>query len=143
MFSCVVGREGHCKQIPLACVGSAHSGWTTLGLPQSRVAYRYRVYTAQSPECSAIALSQVALHFMHFPDLNHSGSWVLCRGTDLGWLCILCPSQVRTSQVTSDWQAHCPMWTVHLVHLPGPAFQLPRCTTTAQSQVCCVFHLGC
>ena len=32
LFSCVVGREEHCKQISLACVGCAHSVWTTLGL---------------------------------------------------------------------------------------------------------------
>ena len=28
-----VGREEHCKQISLACVGSAPSVWATLGLP--------------------------------------------------------------------------------------------------------------
>ena len=33
MFSCAVGREEHCKQIALACVGSARSVWATLGLP--------------------------------------------------------------------------------------------------------------
>ena len=33
LFSCVVGREEHCKQISLACVGSALSVRATLGLP--------------------------------------------------------------------------------------------------------------
>ena len=33
MFSRAVGREEHCKQISLACVGSAHSVPATLGLP--------------------------------------------------------------------------------------------------------------
>ena len=32
-FICAVEREGHCKQISLACVGSARSVWATLGLP--------------------------------------------------------------------------------------------------------------
>ena len=36
LFSCVVGREGHYRQILLVCVGSAYSGWTTLGLPQPK-----------------------------------------------------------------------------------------------------------
>ena len=34
LFSHSLGREEHCKQISLACVGSAHSIWTTLSLPQ-------------------------------------------------------------------------------------------------------------
>ena len=33
LFSCAVGREEHCKQISLACVGSARSVSATLGLP--------------------------------------------------------------------------------------------------------------
>ena len=101
-------------------MGSTDSGRTTLGLPQSKVAYMSRVYTAWSPGCSATALSHAALHFMHFPDLSRSGSWLLCQGTGLGWLCILCPSRVRTAQGTSVWQAHSPMWAVHLTHMPGP-----------------------
>ena len=32
MFNCAVGRKKHCKQISLACVGSAHGVWATLGL---------------------------------------------------------------------------------------------------------------
>ena len=30
-----MGREEHCKQISLACVGNAHSVWATLGFPRS------------------------------------------------------------------------------------------------------------
>ena len=33
LVSCAVGREEHCKQISLACVGSARSVLATLGLP--------------------------------------------------------------------------------------------------------------
>ena len=67
LFSCVVGREGHCKQIPLACMGSAHSGWTTLCLPQLKVACTFRVHTAQAPGCSARVLSQVGPVFCALP----------------------------------------------------------------------------
>ena len=111
-------------------------------------AYTSRVYTAQSLECSATALSQAALHFMYFTDISHSGSWVLCKGTDLGWLCILCPSQVRTAQVTSAGQAHCPMWAVHLINLPGPCHSVPQVHhySTVPGVVCVSFGMlisGC
>ena len=143
MFSCVVGREGHCKKILLACVGSAHSGWTTLDLPQPKAACISQVHTAQAPGCSARALSQVgpafcalsrskplrfvrALHghrprwvvsFVPFPDPSSSGDWVLGERTLPGGPCILCPSPVLAT------------W-------------FPRCTVRAQSQVCCVTPLG-
>ena len=40
------------------------------------------------------------LCFVHFPGLIHSGSLVLCKGTDPDELCVLCPSQVQADQVT-------------------------------------------
>ena len=43
---------------------------------------------------------KLALHFMYFPGLSCSGSWVLHKGTDRIGLCVLCPSQVRAAQVT-------------------------------------------
>ena len=115
MFSCVVGREGHCKQISLACVGSACIGWTTLGLPKLKAACASWVYTAQAPGCSARALSQVgtafhalpkskllrfsgalqghrpgwAMHFLSFPGLSNSSNWVLGECTVLCELCLL------------------------------------------------------
>ena len=103
LFSCVVGREGHYRQILLVCVGSAYSGWTTLGLPQPKAACPSWVHPAQAPGCSARELSQVgpvfyslprskpfrfsgapqghrprrAVSFMPFPGPTHSGDWVL------------------------------------------------------------------
>ena len=69
LFSCVVGREGHCKQIPLACSGEC-SQWMDL----------IRFATAQGS--------------MFFPGLHCSGSRVLCRGTVPSGPCISCNSQV-------------------------------------------------
>ena len=131
------GMCGECSQ------WMDHTGFATI-----QGAYMSRVYTAQSPECSATALSQAALHFMYFTDISHSGSWVLCKGTDLGWLCILCPSQVRTAQVTSAGQAHCPMWAVHLINLPGPCHSVPQVhhDSTVPGVVCVSFGMlisGC
>ena len=66
LFSCAV-EEGHYKQIPLACVGSAHSVWTTLGLLQLTAACAFLVYTAQAPGCSAGELSKVGPGLRAFP----------------------------------------------------------------------------
>ena len=120
LFSCVVGREGHCKQIPLACMGSAHSGWTTLCLPQLKVACTFRVHTAQAPWCSARALSKWAVCFVHFPCLICSGFWLLRKDTDPDGLFVLCPSQVWATQVTGclvsalfqvDYMSYSPPWS--------------------------------
>ena len=84
LFSCSVGREEHCKQISLACVGSTSSAWTILSLPQ---------LTAHVLSQSTLLRLQVALQgncpkralgFMHFPGLScsGSGSQVLHKGTD-------------------------------------------------------------
>jgi len=94
-------RDGHYKQIPLACVWSAHIGWATLCLPQPEAAWISWLHTAQAPGCSAMALSQVDPVFHVLPSLSRSGSWVFCKGTDPDGLWVLCPSQVQTAQATS------------------------------------------
>ena len=77
-------REEHYKQISLASVGSAHSVWTTLGLPQ---------FTVCVLSQSTLLRLQVALQgnrlkqapvCVHFPGLSRSGSGsrVLHKGTD-------------------------------------------------------------
>ena len=55
------------KQILMACVGSAHSLWTTQGLPKPKVACTFWVYTALAPWYSARALSQVDPTFHVLP----------------------------------------------------------------------------
>ena len=142
LFSCVVGREGHYRQILVACVGSAHSGWTTLGLPQPKAAWTSQVHTAQAPACSARALSQV-------DSVSHA------------------LTSSKLFRFSGALQRHRPRWAVHFVLFPGQAAQatgcllsipsqvvcvsytlagpgcsVPRCTTRAQSQVCCVSPLG-
>ena len=53
LCSRAVGREGHCRQISLACVGSTCSVLATLGLPLLRADMcALPVYTAQAPTCS-------------------------------------------------------------------------------------------
>ena len=117
-----MGSEGHCKQISLVCVGSAHSIWTTLGLPQLKVVCAFRVYTAQAPGCSAGALSKADPAFCALPKSKLLRFWF--SGTPqrhrLSWTCVLCPSQVLGGQVI-----RCLVSTlsqaVRLNHLPIPS----------------------
>ena len=102
LFSCVVEREEHWKQISLACVGSTHGVWTTWGLPQLMMACAFPVYTAQAPGCSAGELSKVgpAFHALPWSELlrfRFSGTPQRHR---LSWTCVLCPSQVQAAQAT-------------------------------------------
>ena len=62
-----------------------------------------------------------ALHSMHFPGLNCSGSQVLHGGTDPDGLCVLCPSKIQAAYARPGaWLLLCPGWAVCLIHLPGP-----------------------
>ena len=123
-------------------MGSAHSGWTTLGLPQPKAACTSWVHIAQGPGWFARALSLVdpafhalprskslrfsgvlqghrprwTMHFVPSPGPSHSGDWVLGKHTVPGGPCILCTSLV-------------------------PATQFPGRTARAQSWVCRVSPL--
>ena len=91
-----VGREEHYKQISLARMGSAHRVWATLDLPQLMVACAFPVYTAQAPGFSAGVLSKAGPAFcvlsrsklLRFRFLGTS------QRHRLGWVCVLCLSQV-------------------------------------------------
>ena len=78
-----MGREEHCKQISLACVGSAHSVSNALGLPPAHSFHM--VCISQALGCSAGNCLRWALGLAHFPGLGHSGSGsqVLHKGADL------------------------------------------------------------
>ena len=143
MFSCVVGREDHCQQILLACMGSAHSVWTTLGLPQLTAPCAFWVYTAQAPVCSAKLLSKVGpafcalprsvaqvqflkylasaqtrlgVHFVPFPGLSSLGNKMRGKHSALAGLGVLI-----TSLVLAIW--------------------FPGCAVRVSSQVCHVSPL--
>ena len=84
LFSRAVGREEHCKQISLACVGSARSISAILGLPPLMACVLskstlLRLQVALQGNCLKWALGCV-----HFPGLSHSGSGsqVFHKGTD-------------------------------------------------------------
>ena len=128
LFPCAVRREGHCKQTRLACVGSARSGWTTLGLPEPTVA------SLPGPHCSGFKAlctghcPRRALLAVHFPGLSRPGSQVLRKGTGPDGLCVLYPSQVLGECTTPGGPC---VSCSSLV----PASQCPRCALRAQSQM--------
>ena len=126
-----MGREGHCKQTSLACVGSARSVWTTLHLPQLKASCASRVYSTQARGCSAGPLSKAGLEFCALPrakPLRFSGNLQEDR---LGWVCILCPSQFRAAQVTRCLVSVLSRWAMHLNHLlPQPLGFQVHCEST-------------
>ena len=130
-----MGREEHCKQISLVCVGSAHSAWARLGLLTVYVLSR----------CTLLRL-QVALHgnclrqafgCVHFPGLSHSGSGsqVLHKGTDLVGRVFCALPRSEQLRRSGAWRVHCPRWAVHLNHLRGPSHTVGQ--TSAVSGVPC------
>ena len=136
MFSCAVGRKENCKQISLACVGSACSVLATLGLPL--------LYTAQAPGCSAGELSKAGPGLRALPGSN------LLRLRFLGTpqrhrlrgSCVLCPFQVRAAQVTRCLASTHSPGAVRLITSPIPATYFPGCTAGVPSQVCSVSLWG-
>ena len=144
MFNCAVGREEHCKQISLACVGSAHSVSATLGLP---------LLTAYVLSQSTLLSLQVALQgnclrqalgCVHFPGLSHSGSWVLHKGTDSVGPAFCALPRSKQLRQPGTWRVHSSQLGSVSYHLPSiPAAQFPGCIVGAPSQVFCVSLLGC
>ena len=79
--------------LSVVCGGSAHSVWTTVGLPLLTVACAFLVYTAQAPSCSAGVLSKAgppfhALLRSKLLRFRFSGTPQRHR---LGWACVFLP----------------------------------------------------
>ena len=95
MFSHAVGREGHCRQMSLACVGSTHSVLATLGLPPLAecalpLSILLRLPAAlqgAGPEVHALPRPKpLRFRFLGTPQ-RHT----------LGWACVLCLPCPRSS----------------------------------------------
>ena len=115
MFNCAAGREEHCKQISLACVGSARSVWATLGLPLLTACMLsrstlLRLQLVLQGNCLRRALGCVL-------SPSGSGSRVLHKG-------VLCPSKARAAQVPRCLaSALSPGGRLRLIASPVPASQ--------------------
>ena len=126
MFSHAVGKEEHCKQISLACVGSARSVWATLGLSP---------LTACMLSQSTLLGFQVALHVnclkralacVHFSGLScsGSGSQVLPKGADsVGPVFCALPGSKQLRR-PGAWRAHSPEVVRASYHLHGPSHSI-------------------
>ena len=138
------GLEKHCKQISLACVGSARSVWATLGLPalmvcvlsQStllRLQIALQKLSKSGPALRALPRSKpLRFRFSGTPQRRR-----------LGWACIFCPSPVRATLVTRCLvSAHSPGGVGHLITSLVPASRFPGCAVGAPSQLCLVSPLG-
>ena len=125
MFNCAAGREEPCKQISLACVGSARSIWATLGLPPPPPmecvlswSTLLRLQVALPGSCLRWALS-----CMYFPGLSHSGSGsrVLQKETDSVGpaFCVLPRSE--QFRPPGAWQAYSPQMGWCVLSPPRPS----------------------
>ena len=131
MFIGAVGREEHCKQITLACVGSARSDSATVGLPP------FRACVLSSLHCSGSRLlfwelSEVGPGLRALPRskplrFRYSGTPQRRR---LCWACVLCPFQVQAAQETRCLQVR----LLQLIDSPVPAAWFSGCITGTPSQ---------
>ena len=144
MFSRAVGREERGKQTSLVCVGRARSVSATMGLPPLTGVCAFPVYTAQAPGSSAGELSKAGPGLRALPRSKPLRFRFL--GTPqrrrLGWVCVLCPSQVRAAQVTRCLASALSPGRGASYRLPHPAARFPACSAGAPSQVCRVSLLG-
>ena len=144
MFSRAVGREEHCKQTSLVCVGSARGVWATPGLlPLTACvlsqSISLRLQVALQGNCLTWALG--CMHFSGSKPLRFRLSGTPQRRR-LGWACVLCPSQVRAAQRPGAWRAHSFSLAVRLITSPVPAPWFPGCAAGVQFQEGCVSPLG-
>ena len=108
-------------------MGSVHSVWTTLGLPQPKRCVLPRSTLLRLQDALLGHCPKWALHFMHFPGLSHSDSQVLCKGTDQDWLCVLCPFPGTSSSGNQVLGKHtAPGGPCVLITSPVPATQFPE-----------------
>ena len=143
MFSRAVGREAHCKQISLACVGSARSVWGTLGLLRLMVCVLSQSTLLRLPIALQGNCLKWALGCVHLPGLSRSGSgsWVLHKGADSVGPAFCAFPRSEQPRRPGAWQAQSFSWAVHLITSPVPVPRFPGCAARAPSQVCCVSPL--
>ena len=118
-----MGREEHCKQISLACVGSVRSVWATPGLPPLTVnvlspSTLLNLQVALKGNCLKWALGDV-----HFPGLSCSGSGsrVLHKGTDSVGPAFCALPRSKQLRRPGAWQAHFPQVGGASYHLTRPS----------------------
>ena len=147
MFNCAVGREEHCKQISLVCVGSVCGEcshvWATLDLPTLTVCVLsqstlLRLHVALQGNCLRWALG-----CGHFPGLRCSVQvlrYSTKSQTRLG-LCFVPFPGLSSSDDQLLGKRTFPRCGASY-HLLVETAQFPGCAAGALSQVCHVSPLG-
>ena len=137
-----MGREEHCKQISLACVGSACSVWATLGLPLLMGVCTFSVYATQVPGCSAGELSKAGPGLRALPRskplrFRFSGTPTRAQ-TLLGLRFVSLPGPSSSGgQVLGEYTL--PRWGGASYHLPCPSRSVSWvCSGSTISGVPCV-----
>ena len=123
--------EEHCKQISLACVGSARSVWGTLGLLRLMACVLSQSTLLRLPIALQGNCLKWALGCVHLPGLScsGSGSWVLHKGADSVGQAFYAFPRSEQLRRPGAWRAHSPQVGGASYHLPGPCHWV--------SQVCC------
>ena len=134
-----LGREEYCKQISLLCVWSAHSVWTTVGLPLLTEACAFWVYSAQAPGCSAGVLSKVDPKFCALPRSKAAQVQFLKYSakaqTQLG-VCLVSFPGLSSSGDQVLHKCTVPGGLGFLITSLVVATPFPGCTVRAPSQLC-------
>ena len=109
------------------------------------VACAFPVDTAQAPGCSAGKLSKACPGLRALPRtkplmFRFSGT---PQRHSLGWVCVLCPSQVWAAQATRCLVSALSLVCTASYHLPDPAARFSGCAARVPSQVCRVSPGGC
>ena len=135
MFSRAVGREEHCRQTSLACVGSARSVSATRGLPRSRhVCFPSLHCSGSRLLCLELSDAGPGLHALPRSKLLRFRFLGTPQRRRLGWACVLCPSQVQAAQVPRCLaSAVSSSWRLQLIISPVPAARFSGCTTGTPS----------
>ena len=104
MFSRAAGREGRCRQISLACVGSTRGFPATLGLPPLGAGVcAFLVYIAQAPRCSPGSGPCVAWTSQAYAAQIQVFGYSTEAQTPLGLRFV--PSPFRAAQAARRWRS--------------------------------------
>ena len=109
----ITGMYGECLQ----CLGLT-------GFVPAHGVCAFPVYTSQALGCSAGELSEVGpgLHALPRSKLpRFRFSRVLHKGTDLVGPSFCALPRSEQLRRPGAWRAHCPRWSLCLIHLPGPS----------------------
>ena len=96
-----MGKVEHCKQISLACVGSAHSVWAIMGLPPlTRVCFPCLHCLSSRLFCRELSEAGPGLHALPRSKPLRFRFLGTPQRHRFSWACVLCPSQVGAAQAT-------------------------------------------